>query len=129
MAILDLFSWVPALLLDVRLSIEEAARAVLNLWPLCAFFGGLGLLCSAVFHRRVLAIAIPGALLVAAHFVNALANLVKELREVQPFSVFHYYGSALEDGIDWADFLGVALAALVLVVLALLAFRQRDIYT
>ena len=128
-AILGLFTWVPALLLDVKLSIEETARAVPNLGPLCAFFGGLAMLCSAVFHRRVLASAIPGAVLVARYFVNALGNLVKELKDAQPFSAFHYYGSALEDGIDCADFVGVSLAALVLVVLAVLAFRRRDIYT
>jgi ABC-2 type transport system permease protein len=129
LAILGLFTWVPAMLLDVKLSIEETARAVLNIWPLCVFFGGLGMLCSAVFHRRVLAIAIPGGVLVAMYFVNALGNLVERLEDLQPFTVFHYYGSALEDGIDWVDFSGVSAAALALVVLAALAFRWRDIYT
>ena len=47
----------------------------------------------------------------------------------QPFAVFHYYGSAIERGIDWGEFGGVALVALVLVLLAVLAFRRRDIYT
>ena len=128
-AILGISTWVPAVLLDVDLSLGTTAEAMLNLWPLCAFFGGLAMLCSAVFHRRVLATMIPGAVLVAMYFVNALGNLVEELEDVQPFTVFHYYGSAIEDGIDWVDFGGVSLAALALVLLAALAFTRRDIYT
>ena len=128
-AILGVFTWVPAVLLDVDLTLGTTAEAMLNLWPLCVFFGGLAMLCSAVFHRRVLATTIPGVVLVAMYFVNALGNLVDELEDVQPFTVFHYYGSAIEDGIDWANFGGVSLAALALILLAALAFRRRDIYT
>jgi ABC-2 type transport system permease protein len=126
---LGLFTWVPAVLLDVDLSVKRTAEAVLNLWPLCIFFGGLAVLCSAVFHRRVLAVAVPGAALVATYFVDALGNLVEKLEDAQPFSVFYHYGSAIEDGIDWADFSGISLAALVLVLLAVLVFQRRDIYT
>jgi ABC-2 type transport system permease protein len=128
-AILGLFTWVPAVLLDVDLSLKKTAEATLNLWPLCIFFGGLALSCSALFHRRVLAIAIPGFVLVATYFLNALGNTVEDLEYAQPFTVFHYYGSAIEDGIDWSNFGGVTLAALVLVLLAVLAFSRRDIYT
>ena len=130
LSILGLFTWIPATLLDIdELSVQEAVEAVLNLWPLCLFFGALAMLCSGLFHRRVLATAIPGAILVAMYFVNALGNTVDELEDAQPLSVFHYYGSAIENGIDWADFVGVTAVALVLVALAALAFRRRDIYT
>jgi hypothetical protein len=62
-------------------------------------------------------------------FVDALGDLVDELEAVRPLSVFYYYGSAIEDGIDWANFSSISLAALVLVLLAVLAFGRRDIYT
>jgi ABC-2 type transport system permease protein len=52
-------------LLGIDLALEKTVEAVLNLWPLCIFFGGVAMLCSAFFHRRVLAIAIPGAVLIA----------------------------------------------------------------
>jgi ABC-2 type transport system permease protein len=129
LAILGLFTWVPALLLDVDLSLVTTAEAVLNLWPLCAFFGSLAMLCSALFHRRALAIALPGAALVGTYFLNALGNLVEDLEDARPFTVFYHYGSAIEDGIDWASFGGITLAALALALLAALAFRHRDIYT
>jgi len=127
-AILGLFTWVPAVVWDVDLPLEKTAEAVLNLWPLCIFFGGLAMLCSAIFHRRIFAISISGAVLVAMYFVDALGNAVEELEDLQPFSVFYYYGSAIEDGIDWANFGGISLAAVILVLLAVLAFGRRDIY-
>ncbi|MBA2443120.1 MAG: ABC transporter permease subunit [Rubrobacter sp.] len=129
LAVLWLLTWVPAVLLDIDLAPGTAAGAVLNLWPLCLFFGGLAMLCSAVFHRRVLAVAIPGAVLVAMYFVDSLGSLVEAFESVQPLSVFYHYGSAIEDGIDPASFAGVSGAAVVLVALAALVFSRRDIYT
>jgi beta-exotoxin I transport system permease protein len=102
---------------------------VLNLWPLCIFFGGLAMLCSALLHRRFLAIALPGAGLVGMYFVDALGNLVEKLEDARPFSVFCYYGSAIEDGIGWTNFGGLSLVTLGLVLLAVFAFGRRDIYT
>ena len=129
LAILGLATYGSAVALDVELSLARTAEAVLNLWPLCAFFGGLAMLCSALFHRRLLAVAIPGAVLVASYFVNALGNAVESLEDAQPFTAFYYYGSAIEDGIEWASFGGLALAAGLLILLAALAFSRRDIYT
>lgn len=129
LAILGLATWVPAVLLDVELPLSRTADAVLNMWPLCAFFGGLAMLCSALFHRRLLAIAIPGAVLVASYFVNALGNTVEALEGARPLTAFYHYGSAIEDGIAWTSFAGMTLVALLLVFLASLAFSRRDIYT
>ena len=87
------------------------------------------MLCSAVFHRRALAIAIPGVVLFATYLVDVLGRVSGDLEDLRPTSVFYYYGSAIKDGIDWANFGDVTLATLVSVLLAVLAFRRRDIYT
>lgn len=129
LAILGLTTYGAAVAFDVELSPATTAEASLNLWPLCAFFGGLAMLCSALFHRRLLAVAIPGAVLLASYFVNALGNAVEALEDARPFTVFYHYGSAIEDGIEWTSFGGVSLAAVLLVLLAALAFSRRDIYT
>ncbi|MDP9456732.1 MAG: hypothetical protein M3Q49_11525 [Actinomycetota bacterium] len=80
------------------------------------------------FHRRLLAVAIPAAVLVASYVVDALGNAVGELEAALPFTVFYYYGSAIEDGIEWTSFGSVAFAAVLLVLLAALTFPRRDIY-
>ena len=120
---------VTAVLMDVDLPLKNTAAAVLNMWPLCLFFGALAMLCSAVFHRRALAIAIPASMLFAMYLLDTLGRVSEDLEDLQPFSAFHYYGSAIENGIDWADFWGLTLVALALIALAVLAFRRRDIYT
>jgi ABC-2 type transport system permease protein len=126
--LLGLATWLPARLLDVDLSVATTAEAVFNLWPTCMFFGALAMAVSAVVHRRVLAVALPGAVLVAMYFANALGNLVEELEDLQPLTIFYHYGSAIEDGIDWPSFAGVGAAALLLLLLAVVLFRRRDVY-
>jgi ABC-2 type transport system permease protein len=129
LAITGLLTWGTAVLMEVDLSLESTTAAVLNMWPVCLFFGGLAMLCSAFFHRRALAIAIPAFLLFAMYLVDTIGRASEDLEDLRPASVFYYYGSAIEDGIDWVNFGGVTLVAFVFVLLAVLAFQRRDIYT
>ncbi len=128
-ALVGLLTWGTAVLVDVELSLRQVAEAVLNLWPVCLLFGGLALLCSALFHRRGLAIAIPAFLLFGMYLIDTVGRASKDLEDLRPVSVFYYYGSAIENGIDWTNFGGITLVALIFVALATLAFRRRDIYT
>ena len=127
--VVGLLTWGTAVLVDVEISLRQAAEAVLNLWPVCIMFGALALLCSALFHRRGLAIATPAFLLFGMYLLDTIGRASEDLEDLRPVSVFYYYGSAIENGIDWADFGGITLVALALVLLAVLAFRRRDIYT
>ncbi len=128
-AIVGLLTWGTAALTDVDLSPRSTAEAVLNLWPVCLFFGGLAMLCSALFHRKALAVAVPAFLLFALYLVDTIGRASEDLEDLRPASVFYYYGSAIEDGIDWANFAGVTLVALAFVAVAVIAFQRRDIYT
>ena len=129
LAITGLLTWGTAVLMEVDLSLESTTAAVLNMWPVCLFFGGLAMLCSAFFHRRALAIAIPAFLLFAMYLVDTIGRASENLEDLRPASVFYYYGSAIEDGIDWVNFSGVTLVASAFVLLAVLAFQRRDIFT
>lgn len=128
-ALVGLLTWGTAVLVDVELSLRRVAGAVLNLWPVCLLFGGLALLCSALFHRRGLAIAVPAFLLFGMYLIDTVGRASKDLDDLRPASVFYYYGSAIENGIDRTNFGGITLVALALVLLATLAFQRRDIYT
>ena len=129
LVLMGALTWITAALMDVNLSLGSTAAAVLNVWPLCLLFGAAAMLCSAVFHRRALAIAVPASLLFAMYLLNTLGRVSEDLEDLQPLSAFYYHGSAIEDGIDWTNFLALTLVALALVLLAVLAFRRRDIYT
>jgi ABC-2 type transport system permease protein len=128
-AIVGLLTWGTAVLVDVELSWREVMDGVLNLWPITVAFGSLALLCSALFHRRALAISIPAFLLFGMYLVDTIGRASEDLEDWRPFSAFYYYGSAIEHGIDWAHFGSITLIALALVFLAVLVFRRRDIYT
>lgn len=129
LAIMGALTQITAVLMDVDLSPSSTAAAVLNMWPLCLLFGAAAMLCSAVFHRRALAIAVPAFLLFAMYLLDTLGRVSEDLEDLQPLSAFYYYGSAIEDGIDRTNFAGLTLGALALIALAILAFRRRDIYT
>jgi ABC-2 type transport system permease protein len=129
LAIAGVMTWVTATLMDIDLSARATAEGYLNLWPISLAFGGLAMLCSAVFHRRALAIAIPGFVLFGMYLLDTLGNISEDLEDYQPLSAFHYYGSAILDGIDWANFAGLTAAAVLLTLLAAAAFRRREIYT
>ena len=129
LAIMGVLTGITAALMDVDLAAKSTAAAVLNMWPLCLLFGAVAMLCSAVFHRRALAIAVPASLLFAMYLLDTLGRVSEDLEDLRPLSAFYYYGSAIEDGIDRTHFAGLTLAACALVLLAVLAFRRRDIYT
>ncbi|MDQ3508195.1 MAG: ABC transporter permease [Actinomycetota bacterium] len=118
-----------AILMDVELDFAASVEGVLNLWPLSMFFGGLALLCSAIFHRRALAIAVPGFVLLAMYLADTLGRVSADLEVYRDFSVFYCYGAAITDGIDWANFFGVSGVAVLFALLAIVVFRRRDIYT
>jgi ABC-2 type transport system permease protein len=127
--ILGLCTWIPARLAGVDLPLASVIAGTMNLVPLGLFFGGLALLTSAIVHRAALAIAIPGAVMLAMYVVNSLANLMEAAEPLRPLSVFDYYGSAIENGIAWPSFIVVTLLGSAFAALAATAFARRDIYT
>lgn len=129
LAIFGLFLWGSARFTDAELPLGTVAEGVFGAWPLCIFFGGLALLFSAIFHRRMLAVGLPGAVLVAMYSMDSLGGMVEEIEWVRNFSAVYHYGSPLTEGIGWASFAGVSGVALLLAVAAAFAFRRRDIYT
>jgi ABC-2 type transport system permease protein len=123
-----LLTWLPAAPMGLHLTVASVAAAVLNLWPLCLWFGALALLCSALLRRSALAVAIPGALLIAMYVGEALGSMSPSMGFLRAVSLFHYYGSAVEHGMPWASFVVISVLALALTVMAGFAFYRRDIY-
>lgn len=129
LAIFGLFLWGSALFIDAELTLGTTAEGVFGAWPLAIFFGGLAMLCSAIFHRRILAIGISGAVLFVMYFLNVVSGLVEDLEFLKHFSAIYHYGSPITDGIEWASFAGLTGVAFILATVAIFAFQKRDIYT
>lgn len=127
--ILGLCAWIAALLAGVALPLSAILAAVLNLLPLCLFFGGLALLVSAFVRRGGLATGVSGGVLLAMYVINALSGLAESIKPLRVVSIFYHYGSAIEHGIDWPSFGAITILAILLAALATVAFERRDLYT
>jgi ABC-2 type transport system permease protein len=107
-------------------NVVAATAALIGLTMLA---GALALAVGALTGRRVLATAAGAGIAVLGYVFNAIANQVQDaevLRAVSPYA-WAYDGNPIVEGADWGG-LGLlwGLAA-VLVAVAALALRRRDI--
>jgi ABC-2 type transport system permease protein len=105
------------------------AAATFSAVLIALVFGGLALAVGAATGKRALAIGVPGALVLAAYLVYALAGLVSWLGTVQKALPWYYYAAStpLLHGINWAH-AGVLVAiAVVLPVIGGVVLERRDL--
>ncbi|TXN29931.1 ABC transporter permease subunit [Lacisediminihabitans profunda] len=111
------------------LPVGNVAAAMLHLAMLGVVFGSLALALSGWTGWAGLSRGIPAALAVVAYAVNALAPLVDWLEPLQKLSPFYQYigGDPLREGVDLPSVLVSVTTTAVLVALAVVGFRRRDI--
>ncbi len=116
-------------LVDLELPPDKVAATMLHLALLGVVFGALALALSAGTGHTGLSRGVPGALAVVAYIVNALAPLVDVFDRIQKASPFYQYiaHDPLRQGIVW-DGVAVSVSTVaVLVALAVVGFRRRDV--
>jgi ABC-2 type transport system permease protein len=118
-----------ALAFGVGLPAGDTAAASLSLWSLSMFFGGLTLLLAGLSGRTLAVTGVATGTIVAMYFVEVLGKLSHTFAAVDWMSAFHYYGSAIEDGIDPAGFAGLVAAGLLLAAAGCALFERRDVRT
>jgi ABC-2 type transport system permease protein len=116
-----------AAVFGVDLAVASTLAGVLNLWPLAVFSGGLAaVLCGAMTGAGPITGAAIG-ILVAMYFVEVLGRVSDSVASVDVVSAFHYYGSAIENGIDAGAFIGITAVGVALAALGCLLFERRDL--
>jgi ABC-2 type transport system permease protein len=128
-AVLGLALVLEGALADMGLPVGNTAAAMLHLALLGLVFGTLALALSATTGRSVLSRAVPVVVAVAAYVVNGLAPMADWLKPFQKLSPFYSYigHDPMRHGVSVAGVL-VALGTIaVLVVVAVLGFRRRDV--
>jgi len=116
-------------LVDLELPPDKVAATMLHLALLGVVFGALALMLSAGTGKTGLSRGVPAALAVFAYIVNALAPLVDAFDRVQKVSPFFQYiaHDPLRQGVAW-DGVAVSVATVVvLLALAVVGFRRRDV--
>ena len=118
-----------ALLADVAFSFDRAAQATAMGVLLGMVFAGLTLSLGALTARSGIAIGASVGFAVASYLLHSLAPLVDWLepfRLISPF--YHYIGqSPMREGINAPSAIVLAVTAIILTVLAAIAFQRRDV--
>jgi ABC-2 type transport system permease protein len=116
-----------SVLAGVGLSFGRALAGYANVWPLALLFAGLGIVVTGFSLRTSVVTGSVAGLLVAMYVIDLVGRLDTSLDWIRYGSVFRYYGSAIEDGIDPLSFLGVTAVAVALAAMGALLFDRRDL--
>ncbi|HEY8452974.1 MAG: ABC transporter permease subunit [Micromonosporaceae bacterium] len=113
---------------DLGITVGDAATGSLAMVLLGVEFGWLALAVGAVTGRRVLAVAVPAALAVAAYLLYVAGRLVEAVEPWLPVSPFHQAleGGPLGAGLP-AAYVWMPLAGAVAVAASLPVFHRRDV--
>lgn len=98
-----------------------------NVWPLALLFAGLGAVICGWSLRSNVVTGVTAGVLVGMYVIDLIGRLDPELDELRYFSVFKYYGKAVEDGVDPLAFLGITLAAAALAAAGAWTFDRSDV--
>lgn len=98
-----------------------------NVWPLSTFFAGLALVLAGWLHRSAQVLGISAALLVGMYVLDLLGKLAPSLGWMKTVSVFHYYGSVIQNGANWSYSLGLVGVGLVLAMIGSWGFQRKDL--
>lgn len=127
LAMMTVVTWLAAVLVGADPSLGILARGMANVWPLAVFFAGLAALGCGWSHTGAPVTAVASGVLVGMYLLDLLGKLADTVEPLRYLSVFKYYGSAIQDGIDPIAFACVTLAGVVLAVIGALAFERRDV--
>ncbi len=127
LAVAVALTMIGSLLSGAGLSFGLALAGFASVWPLALLFAGLGIVITGWSLRTSVVTGSVAGVLVGMYVVDLIGRLDPSLDAIRYVSVFRYYGTAVENGIDTLSFLGVTAAAVVLAAIGSLLFERRDL--
>ncbi len=119
--------WLGARLFDVAVEDDLLWPAMLGLPALVGVIVAGGWALSAVLPRPGLAVPLVGALVVAMYFLELLWPFLKPPFFLLQCSVFYQYGRTFVERMSVYDFDTLVIETLLLLTLAVIHFRRRDL--
>ena len=127
LAIIGAFTWAAAQLSGADLGVGPLVAGVANVWPLTLLFAALALVANGLRPGAGMVTGVASGALVAMYVIDLLGKLADPIEPLRYASVFRYYGTAIEDGIDPIAFAGITLTATALAWLGAFLFDRRDV--
>jgi ABC-2 type transport system permease protein len=127
LAVAVALTMIGSLLSSAGLSFGLALAGFASVWPLALLFAGLGIVITGWSLRTSVVTGSVAGVLVGMYVVDLIGRLDPSLDAIRYASVFRYYGTAVENGIDTLSFLGVTAAAVALAAIGSLLFERRDL--
>lgn len=117
-----------SLLASANLSFSSALAGYASVWPLALLSAGLGVVVTGFSLRTTVVTGSVAGVLVGMYVIDLIGRLDPSLDGIRYASVFRYYGTAIENGIDPLAFLGVTVAAVALAAAGAVLFERRDLF-
>jgi ABC-2 type transport system permease protein len=121
--------WVGGLIANADAGLGAIAAGLAAAWSLAMVFAGLAMLVAGALRHSAVVTGIAGATLVAMYVFDAVGKAADSLEPLRWASVFRWYGSAVRDGLDLANFAGLTAGGIVLAAVGALLFARRDVRT
>ena len=111
----------------VDLAVSDTLAGIVNLWPLGVFFGGVTVLLAGLTRRTAVVGGGAAGVLAVMYLMEVLGKLSDAFASVDGLSAFHYYGSAIEDGLDPGACAILIATGVFLAAVGCALFERRDI--
>lgn len=120
-------TYLAAIASGAELSLGLSVAGFANLLPLALFAASVAMAVTGLVHRSGAVTGLAVGTVVAMYVLDLVGRLDGSLDAVRYVSVFRYYGSAIENGIDPLAFAGVLAVAALLAAAGTALFERRDI--
>ncbi len=112
---------------DLSVDGTKVAIAALSILPLELVVAAFVYALAARVHTGIITAIISAYLAIAFVIIEMLQSLLKWPRWTMSLSIFYDYGSPIRDGWNWGALLGMLGVSALLLLIAVVQFRQSDI--
>lgn len=98
-------------------------------WLLMVTFGTIPFAVGMAVGKRAAAMAAGVLVVIGSFILTTFGSAVDWLKDYEKFSLLYYFPAkdVVRDGIHWADVTVLGVITLVLLIMAVVVFRRRDI--
>jgi ABC-2 type transport system permease protein len=127
LALTLVLSLLGSLVAGAGLDLGDALAGFAAVWPLALVAAGAVVVLSGLSLKTGVVTGAAAGFLVAMYVIDLVAKLDAGLSGIRYASIFHYYGNAIEAGIEPAAFIGLTAFGVLLTAVGAVLVERRDL--